>query len=53
MARPVRKRRGLPEEVRARIGELHRAGRSAYAIGKELGVSCNAMRARMQTLEAG
>ncbi len=39
------RRRGLAEEVRARIGELHRAGRSAYAISKELGVSYNAVRA--------
>ncbi len=46
-------RRGLPEEVQARIEELHRAGRSAYAISKELGVSYNAVRARVKALEAG
>jgi predicted ArsR family transcriptional regulator len=49
MGRP--QRRGLPEEVRARIGELHRAGRSAYAISRELGVSYNAVRAHLRALE--
>ncbi len=43
--------RRLPEEVRARIEELHRAGRSAYAISKELGVSYDAVRARLRALE--
>ena len=46
-------RRGLPEEVSARIAELHRAGRSAYAISKELGVSYNTVRAHVRALEAG
>ncbi len=49
-ARPVR--RGLPKEVAARIEELHRAGRSAYAISQELGVSYNAVRARVKALAA-
>jgi hypothetical protein len=49
-ARPARRR--LPEEARAQIEELHRAGRSAYAISKELGVSYNAVRARVRALEA-
>jgi DNA-binding transcriptional ArsR family regulator len=49
MGRP--QRRGLPEEVRARIGELHRAGRSAYAISRELGVSYNAVRTHLRALE--
>ncbi len=41
------------EEVRARIEELHQAGRSAYAISKELGVSYGAVRARVKALETG
>ena len=49
---PGRPRRGLPEEVQARIEELHRAGRSAYAISRELGVSYGAVRARVRALEA-
>ena len=48
-----RPRRGLPEEMQARIEELHRAGRSAYAISKELGVSYNTVRARVKALETG
>ena len=44
-------RRRLPEEVKGRIEELHRAGRSAYAISKELGVSYKTVRARVRTLE--
>ena len=47
----VRGRR-LPEEVRARIEELHRAGRSAYAISKELGVAYTTVHKRVQALEA-
>ena len=50
---PERPRRRLTEEVQARIEELHRAGRSAYAISKELGVSYGAVRARVNALEAG
>ena len=38
MGRP---RRELPEDVRARIEELHGAGRSMYAISKELGLPYN------------
>ena len=41
------------EEVKARIEELHRAGRSAYAISKELGVSYKTVQARVKTLAAG
>ena len=48
---PGRPRRGLPKEVQARIEELHRAGRSAYAISKEHGVSYKTVRARLQALE--
>jgi hypothetical protein len=44
--------RRLPEEVRARIEELHRAGRSAYAISKELGVAYTTVHKRVQALEA-
>ena len=49
---PERPRRKLTEEVQARIEELHRAGRSAYAISKELGVSYGTVRARVKALEA-
>ena len=49
---PGRPRRRLPEEMRARIEELHRSGRSAYAISKELGVSYNTVRARLKASEA-
>jgi hypothetical protein len=44
--------RRLPEEVRARIEELHRAGRSAYAISKELGVSYTTVHNRVKALKA-
>ncbi len=44
--------RRLPEEVRARIEELHRAGRSAYAISKELGVSYTTVQKRVKALDA-
>jgi hypothetical protein len=44
--------RRLPEEVGARIEELHRAGRSAYAISKELGVSYSTVHKRVKALEA-
>jgi len=44
--------RRLPGDVWARIEELHRAGRSAYAISKELGVSYGAGQARVRALEA-
>ena len=50
---PGRPRRRLTEEVQGRIEELHRAGRSAYAISKELGVSYGTARARVRALEAG
>ncbi len=50
---PERPRRKLTEELQARIRELHGAGRSAYAIGKELGVSYGSVRARVKALEAG
>jgi hypothetical protein len=49
LGRPGRR---LTEEVQARIEELHRAGRSAYAISKELGVSYGTVRARVKALEA-
>jgi DNA-binding NarL/FixJ family response regulator len=49
---PERPRRKLTEEVQARIEELHRAGRSAYAISKELGVSYGTVRARVKALAA-
>jgi transposase len=39
--------------VQERIEELHRAGRSAYAISKELGVSYATVRVRVKALEAG
>ena len=50
--RPGRQRRELPEPVRLRIEELHRAGRSAYAISRELGISYPTVRAHMKSLEA-
>ena len=50
---PERPRRGLTEEVQGQIAELHRAGRSAYAISRELGVSYNTVRARVRALDAG
>jgi hypothetical protein len=49
---PERPRRRLTEEVQGRIEELHRAGRSAYAISKELGVSYGAVQARVRALQA-
>jgi hypothetical protein len=48
---PERPRRRRTEEVQGRIEELHRAGRSAYAISRELGVSYNAVRAHLRALE--
>ncbi len=50
---PARPRQRLTEEAQRRIEELHRAGRSAYAISKELGVSYGAVQARVKALEAG
>ena len=49
---PGRPRRRLTKEVEDRIEELHRSGRSAYAISKELGVSYGAVQARVKALEA-
>ena len=41
-------RRELPEEARARIDELHGAGRSIYAISKELDVPYSTVYAHMK-----
>ncbi len=49
---PGRPRRGLAEGVQGRIEELHRAGRSAYAISKELGVAYTTVHRRVKALEA-
>jgi hypothetical protein len=47
--RPLGRRR-LPEPVREKIEELHRAGRSAYAISKELGVPYTTVHKRVKVL---
>ena len=49
----VRPRQTPTEEAQRRIEELHRAGCSAYAISRELGVSYTTVRARVKALEAG
>ena len=38
--------------VRERIGELYRAGKSAYAISRELRVSYGSVHAQVTTLKA-
>jgi hypothetical protein len=43
-------RRRLPEHLREKIEELHRAGRSAYAISKELGVPYTTVHKRVKAL---
>jgi hypothetical protein len=45
-------RRRLPEQLREKIEELHRAGRSAYAISKELGVPYTTVYKRVKALDA-
>ena len=45
-----RQRRELPEQVRQAIEELHRAGRSMYAIGKELDVPYHVVYAHVKAL---
>ena len=46
-------RRRLPEEAQARIEELYRAGHSASAISKELGVSYDSARSRVKAIKGG
>ena len=48
--RPGRQRRELPEPVRLRIEELHGAGRSMYAISKELGIPYSVVYAYVKAL---
>lgn len=48
----ARGRRGLSDETRGRITELHRAGHSAYAISKEVGVAYTTARAHVRALGA-
>ena len=53
MKPPARGRRRLPEEVQARIEEFYRAGHSASAISKELGVSYDSARSRVKAIKGG
>ena len=53
MKPPARGRRRLPEEVQARIEELYRAGHSASAISKKLGISYNTARSRVKAIKSG
>jgi hypothetical protein len=47
---PGKRRQRLTEPVRARIEELHEAGRTVYAISKELGVPYSTVRTHVKAL---